>query len=277
MIQVRQGVDRNNTNSIRNFVVMSIATIALLSVAMFLTIFFMFLHLNYTLKYLNEVIRPIHLTAHEMEINVNGGGLAVLGYLDGAPAQRQRVEEDNHDFYRALAVYQRLVLTPEEKNLGRKIEELYQQYSATAITLMQYKDAAHPNIPATAEYQLFCELRERIDDVLDDEIQHRAHLYQMDVTKKVEVQMQLVLLVCGLLLLIMIAVPLFIKAKVRTHILVPLANFIQGLVSPVSRTWSTCIRGGFGRQAKWGQPPFFISLCRSLRTHRCNWLVLAQE
>jgi hypothetical protein len=66
-----------------------------------------------TVHDLAEVEQPTSLAAYEMEINVNGVGLAVSKYMDDAdPFYRSWVSDDDADFKAFLREYLQLVNTP---------------------------------------------------------------------------------------------------------------------------------------------------------------------
>lgn len=91
---------------------------------------------------LAHVRLPITDAAHEMEINVNGITLAVLGHL-GAPDPRYRalVAEDEADFERFHARYVALAKTGKEVELGERIDRLYREFKALGQGLMERRDA----------------------------------------------------------------------------------------------------------------------------------------
>lgn len=116
---------------------------------------------------------PLHEAAQEMEINVNGVGMAVVSYLhNGEAAQRSRVDKDIDDFHRYKAEYDRLAESATQRERGRGAARLFQEYLSEGRRLMAQKDRAEPG----EQFQLhdFLRLRQQLDDLLDDEIQLTA-------------------------------------------------------------------------------------------------------
>jgi hypothetical protein len=71
---------------------------------------------------LADVEQPTSLTAYEMEINMNGVGLAVLKYKDDAdPFYRSWMLDDGADFKAFRREYLRLVNTSRERELGIRV------------------------------------------------------------------------------------------------------------------------------------------------------------
>ncbi len=90
---------------------------------------------------LADIEGPLAAAAYEMEVNVNGIGLAVLNYLaTGSPEFRAWVVEDNTDFLNYHATYARLVGSPREKELASLIAGHYAGFIDLGNTLMQEHD-----------------------------------------------------------------------------------------------------------------------------------------
>ena len=90
---------------------------------------------------ITNVEEVITAAAYEMEINVNGTGMAVLQYLDVPDKEyRIRVAEDQADFERFQAQFDDLASTPEERALAAEVAGLYTEFKALGVTLMAQKD-----------------------------------------------------------------------------------------------------------------------------------------
>jgi signal transduction histidine kinase len=112
---------------------------------------------------------PLNAAAYEMEVNVNGIGLAALKYLaTGDPRYKVLVEEDEDDFVNYHATYLRLVQTPGERALGQEAGHLFEPFRALAHGLMQKRDAQEALFVAVTS-----EL-EQIDRIIDDQLQTDA-------------------------------------------------------------------------------------------------------
>jgi len=113
-----------------------------------------------------RVEEPKNAAAHELEINVLGTGLGVWKYLStGAPEHRARVEKDKADYRRFRASYAELATTEAERDLGARLDALYEPYAALCSTLMETRDAFVQRLRgATACFW-------SIDRILDDSLQ----------------------------------------------------------------------------------------------------------
>jgi signal transduction histidine kinase len=130
---------------------------------------------------LADVKEPSSAAAYEMEINVNGIGLGVLKYLDHAdPTYRELVEDDEKDFEHFHAKYIRLAQTQEEKALGKKIGLLYSDFKLLGQKLMGIRDDQEILLHTLGEHF------ERIDGIIDNEIQSKIDLQDYDGLKKLE-------------------------------------------------------------------------------------------
>lgn len=96
---------------------------------------------NRTVQDLADVEQPTSLAAYEMEINVNGVGLAVLKYKDDAdPFYRSWVSDDDADFKAFRREYLQLVNTSRERELGIRVSRLFERFEKLARSLMEGKD-----------------------------------------------------------------------------------------------------------------------------------------
>lgn len=115
---------------------------------------------------LASVEGPLNAAAYEMEVNVNGIGLAVLKYLAGRnPRYRIWIKEDNADFLSYHATYARLVKTKREKELAAEMRGHYAQFIALGSELMDKRDKQE------ALFMQVTDALERIDHVIDTQIQ----------------------------------------------------------------------------------------------------------
>jgi diguanylate cyclase (GGDEF)-like protein len=93
------------------------------------------------LEDLAKVTTPLSAAAFEMEINMLGAGLGVMKYLDNPdPAHRRRVEEDESEFARFKAQFDRLARSEEKRRMGREVETLHREFIALGESLMARQD-----------------------------------------------------------------------------------------------------------------------------------------
>jgi PAS domain S-box-containing protein len=89
-----------------------------------------------------RVKEPVGAAAHAMEMKVLGSGMAVLKYVESGDLRyRRRVDRDRADLDRLERQYDRLARTPRERELGRRLAELAEQYRAVGDALMTKGDA----------------------------------------------------------------------------------------------------------------------------------------
>lgn len=115
---------------------------------------------------LAHVDEPLILAAYEMEINMNGIGLAVLKYISTRnPRYRKWALKDIDDFAEFHEAYLKLVASSEERALDAKLTLLYREFEVLAKRLMQRADDQE------ALFQQASASIERIDELLDKELQ----------------------------------------------------------------------------------------------------------
>ena len=120
------------------------------------------------LQRLAEVKAPISAAAYELELNVNGMGLAVLKYLaTRQPEYREWAQKDERDFAQYHATYLQLVLTEDERQLGRRLGELHAEFTELGHALMGFADQQEQL------YAVIEEATEEIDYVIDARLQPR--------------------------------------------------------------------------------------------------------
>lgn len=118
------------------------------------------------LQRLAAVQAPINAAAYELELNVNGMGLAVLKYLaTRRPEYRAWAEKDESDFAHYHTTYLQLVRTERERSLGRRVGELHEEFKGLGHTLMSHADGQEKL------YAAITELTEEIDHVIDARLQ----------------------------------------------------------------------------------------------------------
>lgn len=121
------------------------------------------------IRRLANVEAPLNAAAYEMEVNVNGIGLAVLKYLaTGDRRYRMLVDEDEADFAIYRATYMRLIKTERERVLGERIGQFFRPYRSLAYDLMRARDQQEA-VFATVSDQL-----EQIDAIVDDRLEAQA-------------------------------------------------------------------------------------------------------
>ncbi|MBA2491244.1 MAG: HAMP domain-containing protein [Gammaproteobacteria bacterium] len=139
-----------------------------------------------TVDTLAEVEEPTSLAAYEMEINVNGIGLAVLKYLDDAdPVYRAWASDDDMDFRRFHKQYTRLINTPLERALGEEISVLFEEFQRLATRLMETKDQ---------QAGMFAQVTrnlEKMDRIIDTRIQPAIDRRGPNALPKVEESMKM--------------------------------------------------------------------------------------
>ena len=124
---------------------------------------------------ITEVEQPTSAAAYEMEINVIGTGLGVLKYLQTEDEiHRRRVANDEADFGRFKAQYDRLAETPRGRELGHRVSLLYQQYKALGDTLMDQAD--RQQVLSATIGENFQEL----DEILEEKIRPNIDLQAPD-------------------------------------------------------------------------------------------------
>jgi signal transduction histidine kinase len=127
------------------------------------------------------VKEPASAAGYEMEINTKGIAFGVLKYLEAADSRYRRLVEDNQsDFERFHARYLLLSDSREQVELGDSIGIAYREFRDLANLLMDQKDRQEPLIAA------FGEGFERIDQIIDTEMQMQVERSGADGFRKVE-------------------------------------------------------------------------------------------
>ncbi|MGH8501401.1 MAG: hypothetical protein ACREVE_02830 [Gammaproteobacteria bacterium] len=154
-----------------------------------LSMLFIYRGLNAVGQYVHnlaEVEEPSSLAAYEMEINVNGMGLAVLKYMDDAdPFYRAWVSDDDRDFKAFLREYLRLANTSRERQLGNQVRPLFNEFEKLARSLMEGKDQQ------AALFQAVLDNLEKKDRIIDDHIQSPIDRQNSDALAKIEASMDM--------------------------------------------------------------------------------------
>jgi diguanylate cyclase (GGDEF)-like protein len=140
--------------------------------------------LNKVKKAMSEVTdikEPISAAAYEMEINVISTGIGVLSYLDSRDAQaRKWVEKDKVEFERFKTQYNQLAETQKAKELGKKLEYLYQNFITLGKTLMDKKDKQEVILASISNNFLI------INEIVDEKIQAKINQLGPNGLDKVE-------------------------------------------------------------------------------------------
>ncbi len=137
------------------------------------------------LSRITTVHQPLTTAAFEMEINTIGTGMGVLKYLEtGATRYRGRVEEDGREFAEFAARFLRLATQPGLRRLGQEADSLFGVYRGIGLTLMDGRDSLE--VDRQALFAAF----ERIDAILDDQLQSGLDPAQSDQAKKLAASLQ---------------------------------------------------------------------------------------
>ncbi len=122
-----------------------------------------------SLEEISDDKEPRSAAVYEMEINVNGFGLAVLKYQYRAePRFRAWAEKDERDFARFHALFMTLADTPQEWRLGDEIGRLFDTYRKTGRVLILARDRQERVFTAIAR------TLDRMDEIVDRELQPRV-------------------------------------------------------------------------------------------------------
>ncbi len=122
--------------------------------------------IDHLLEQVIQVEEPTSAAANELEIYLLGTGLAVWKYpATGAAEHRECVSKDRSDFQRFRAEYERLASTAVEKDLGERLDALYEPYVRLSGVLMDTRDGFVARLDEATE------AFDTIDRILDDSIQ----------------------------------------------------------------------------------------------------------
>jgi signal transduction histidine kinase len=122
--------------------------------------------IEHALHRLAAVEAPLNAAAYELELNVNGAGLAVLKYLaTRRPEYRAWAQDDEEDFAHYHGAYLQLVRTDHERGLGNQVGALHAQFQQLGQTLMSHADRQERLYAAITEYT------EEIDYIIDARLQ----------------------------------------------------------------------------------------------------------
>ncbi|MBM4258529.1 MAG: hypothetical protein FJ147_21855 [Deltaproteobacteria bacterium] len=136
---------------------------------------------NIAMQELADIEQPITAAAYEMEINVNGMGLAVLKYLNAQDSlASEEVKRDEADFERFYADYVRLSRSQRAKDAGLAIGEKYAQFKTAGHALMQKRNDHAVLDEAVMEHV------EAIDVIIDQQLQPLADRTRAQMFEKVE-------------------------------------------------------------------------------------------
>jgi signal transduction histidine kinase len=152
--------------TIAHKLIAGLAAVSCLGLGAMLVVYWGLATAGRTLRQLSEVREPISRTAHEMEINLKGIGLAVFKYLDSADARsRYRIEDDTADFERFHARYLELAQKDAEKEMGATLGTLFGEFKTLAHALIAKKDEQESAVAVAGENF------EKLDDIIDNQLQ----------------------------------------------------------------------------------------------------------
>ena len=130
---------------------------------------------------LAEVNEPANSATHEMEINVNGIAIGTLGYLSTPAARfREMVSKDQSDFDRFHAKYVRLASTDRERQFGRQMAQLYQDFERRGEEMMVRRDQQ------AAAFAAVVQSLEEMDDRIDNQLQAKLDPHRPGDAVKLE-------------------------------------------------------------------------------------------
>ncbi|MFY9270139.1 MAG: hypothetical protein WAO55_10385, partial [Candidatus Manganitrophaceae bacterium] len=126
---------------VRRKITIGIGIIWLIGTLSMLTVYYGLFRVEKAVNRLSQTDLPASSAAYEMEINMNDVGMAVLKYLDTGDLEYRRLMEEEHAAFEGFhAEYLRLGKTEKEKELGRAIGVLYQQFKTLGEDLMNQKE-----------------------------------------------------------------------------------------------------------------------------------------
>lgn len=134
-------------------------------------------------EHIITVEEPTSAAAYKMEVGLLAAGVAVMKYVStGDPRHREQVRQEEGEFHRFRLQYEGLAETQPERELGRRIDALHDQYGKVGQALMDLRDeqaalgagqeekrnALHEAL--RARQVEFFRLRSQIDDLFDKRI-----------------------------------------------------------------------------------------------------------
>jgi signal transduction histidine kinase len=147
-------------------VVIGLAIIVGLGAASLLIVYGGLRDLQQTVHTLYLVEEPTAAAAYEMEINVLGFGMGVLRYLETpSPRNRERAEDDDHDFRQFHAQYASLARNADATALGQRVAEMYETFSRLGVALMDARDREEALITTVTGHI------EDMDNIIDRHLQ----------------------------------------------------------------------------------------------------------
>jgi signal transduction histidine kinase len=85
---------------------------------------------------------PVSLAAHEIEINVNGIGMSVLAYIEGArPVYREWIVRERREIEHFLQTYLALAESDTERELGATLRLLLEEFLSSTSLILNRSDA----------------------------------------------------------------------------------------------------------------------------------------
>ncbi len=121
-----------------------------------------------SMRELTQVATPLDRAAHEMEINTLGSAVAITQYVrTGDRAQRARLADDEGDFRRASADWQRLAVTRDERALGARVRAAHARFVELGRAMMARSD--HRAERLTVAYTAFTALQGDLERAYESE------------------------------------------------------------------------------------------------------------
>ncbi|MGH8504115.1 MAG: ATP-binding protein [Gammaproteobacteria bacterium] len=127
--------------TVKRKIIVGLAAILAIGIGSMLMIYYGLSAVARQIQELADVQEPVSAAAYEMEINVNGMGLAVLGYLDNRkPRYRAWVRNDQTDFERFHARYVELGGSADELELAQELDARYREFKDLGNALIRTED-----------------------------------------------------------------------------------------------------------------------------------------
>ena len=96
--------------------------------------------------------QPVSVAAHEIEINVNGIGMSVLAYIEGArPVYREWIVKERREIEHFLRTYLTLADSPTERELGATLRLLLEEFLASTSVILNRSDAVSSGFAELAQ------------------------------------------------------------------------------------------------------------------------------
>lgn len=155
--------------TLKKKIVIGLAAILLIGLGSMLAIYRGLSAVKQHMHELADIREPASAAAYEMEINVNGMGLAVLKYLDDRnPKYREWVEDGNAGFERFHTRYRELSESKEEIDLADDLDARFRKFKSLGTSLMKAQEAGDTVIARIDRHM------ENIDRILEGQLQPKS-------------------------------------------------------------------------------------------------------